>query len=426
MKPPMSTSSPSPAAVLVGVCGGIAAYKVVDVVSRLRKAGLDVRVAMTPAAQQFVTPLTFAALSGHAVLSELFPATGAQTREEAYPHLYPATGADVFLVAPATADMIAKLAQGLADDVVSTSALSLSASCLRVFCPAMNVEMWNQPVVQANVARLEGAGWLRVGPEAGELACGMEGQGRLSEPAAIEDFVRRSLAARERLAGRRVLIISGPTREHLDPVRFIGNPSSGKMGKALAEEALAEGAEVDFVTGPVADAHLPRGARLHIHSAVSAEDLLKAAQALYAGADVVVYAAAVADYRPVEYHDQKLPKRAGELTIRLEATPDVAATLNAAKRRGQVTIGFALQTEDGVRQARAKLEKKRLDGIVLNALDALGGEDGTYTFLASGNGHAGETAEWGHLSKRECARRILGEAAGLLSPKAKVPKPTSP
>jgi phosphopantothenoylcysteine decarboxylase/phosphopantothenate--cysteine ligase len=410
----MTTSSSSRGTVLVGVCGGIAAYKVVDVVSRLRKAGLEVRVAMSHAAQQFVTPLTFSAISGHAVLAALFPADSGTSREEAYPHLYPATRADVFLVAPATADMIAKLVQGLGDDTVSTSALSLPSHCLRVFCPAMNVEMWNQPVVQNNVAQLEQAGWLRVGPEAGELACGMEGQGRMSEPAAIEEFVLAALSKRTAFAGRRLLIISGPTREHLDPVRFIGNPSTGKMGKALAEEALAQGAEVDFVTGPVAENHLPRGPRLHTHPVVSADDMMKKAQSLYDGAHAVVYAAAVADYRPVEFHDKKLPKRDGELTLRLEATPDVAATLNAAKRPGQVTIGFALQTHDGVQKARAKLQKKHLDGIVLNSLDALGGETGTYTYLRADNGHAGDEAAWGLLTKRECARRILGEVAGLL------------
>jgi phosphopantothenoylcysteine decarboxylase/phosphopantothenate--cysteine ligase len=179
-----------------------------------------------------------------------------------------------------------------------------------------------------------------------------------------------------------VLIISGPTREHFDPVRYIGNPSTGKMGKALAEEALAAGAEVDFVSGPVAEDHLPRGPRLQVHRVISAQEMLEAARAVYAAADIVIYAAAVADYRPAEYHAEKLPKQAGELVLRLQATPDVSATLNAARRPGQVTIGFALQTHDGRAKAEDKLKRKGLDGIVLNGLDALGGESGNYTFIA--------------------------------------------
>jgi len=410
MKPASSTVD-SPATILVAVCGGIAAYKAVDLVSRLRKAGHTVHVVMSDAAREFVTPLTFAAISGQPVLASLFPREPQSAGEGAYPHLYPATRADVFIVVPATADMMARLAQGLGSDIVSTCALSLPATCRRLFCPAMNVEMWRQPVVQENVRALEAHGWLRIGPESGALACGMEGEGRLSEPSAIADRLQELLAGARRLAGRRVLIISGPTREHIDPVRFIGNPSTGRMGKALAEEALAAGATVEFVTGPVAREQLPAGERLRVHPVVSAADMLKAARKLYDRADLIVYAAAVADYRPVEYHAQKLPKVAGPLTLHLEATPDVAATLNARKKPGQVAIGFALQTDDGVAKAREKLKRKHLDGIVLNSLDALGGEDGTYTFLNV----SGTPAAWGQISKRACANRILEAAAAVLS-----------
>ena len=393
--------------VLVGISGGIAAYKAVDVVSRLRKEKFEVHVAMTEAAQQFVTPLTFGAVSGHPVQTQIFPAA-AEDAEALYPHLYPATRADFFLLMPATADMISHIAQGLGRDIVSTSALSLSANCRRVFCPAMNVEMWNQPIVQKNTKTLEETGWHRIGPNSGMLACGMEGEGRMAEP---EEIVRHVLQLRDqqnKFKGKRLLIISGPTREHIDPVRFIGNPSTGKMGKALAEEALAAGADVDFVTGPVADNHLPRGNHLHIHRVINADDMLAAAQAKYAAADVVIYAAAVADYKPIEFQDKKMPKKEGELTIRLTSTPDVAATLNQAKRTGQVTIGFALQTHDGEDKARAKLKKKNLDGIVLNSLDALGGESGNYSYLSAHNGQGFH--EWGKLSKRDCARHILDEA----------------
>jgi phosphopantothenoylcysteine decarboxylase/phosphopantothenate--cysteine ligase len=404
--------APRPSLVMVAVCGGIAAYKAADLVSRLRKAGHDVQVVMSDAAREFVTPLTFAAVSGHPVLTSLFPREAQTAGEGAYPHLYPATRADAFVVAPATADMMARLAQGFGSDIVSTCALSLPATCLRLFCPAMNVEMWRQPVVQENVRVLEQHGWQRIGPDSGALACGMEGEGRMAEPAAIAERLQQALAGARRLAGRRVLVISGPTREHLDPVRFIGNPSTGRMGRALAEEALASGARVDFVTGPVAREQMPAGDALRVHPVVSAEDMLKAARKLYRSADIVIYAAAVADYRPVEYHAQKLPKTSGPLVLRLEATPDVAATLNARKQAGQVTIGFALQTEDGLAKAGEKLKRKNLDGIVLNALDALGGDEGTYTFI----GATGAPAEWGRISKRECAGRILDEAVRRLSP----------
>lgn len=400
--------------VLAAICGGVAAYKAVDVVSRLRKAGLAVHVAMSDAAQEFVTPLTFGAVSGQPVLTTMFPRDPAASGDARYPHLYPSTRADLFVLMPATADIMAKIVQGVGSDLVSTCALSLPATCRRVFCPSMNVEMWNQPVVQANVRTLEERGWLRIGPDAGLLACGMEGAGRMSEPVEIADTL---LGLRERagqLAGRRVLVISGPTREHLDPVRYIGNPSTGKMGKALAEVALAAGAEVDFVSGPVAEENLPRGPRLNVRRVVSAQDMLEAAQAVYAAADVVIYAAAVADYRPAEYHAEKLPKQSGDLVLRLQATPDVAATLNAAKRPGQVTIGFALQTHDGLAKAEDKLRRKHLDGIVLNGLDALGGESGEYTFIGFDPAGSAAVATWGVLGKRACAQRILDAAQALL------------
>lgn len=407
-------AAPSSFTVLAGICGGVAAYKAIEVVSRVRKAGADVHVAMSAAAREFVTPLTFGAVSGQPVLTTLFPHQENAAGDARYPHLYPATRADLFVLMPATADIIAKVARGEGSDLISTCALSLPATCQRVFCPSMNVEMWHQPVVQENVRLLEARGWVRVGPDAGLLACGMEGAGRMSEPAEIAEVILGLRARARQLAGRRVLIISGPTREHFDPVRYIGNPSTGKMGKALAEEALTAGAEVDFVSGPVADENLPRGPRLTVRRVISAQDMLEAAQAVYPTADIVIYAAAVADYRPAEYHAEKLPKQSGELVLRLEATPDVAATLNARKRAGQVTIGFALQTHDGQAKAADKLRRKGLDGIVLNGLDALGGESGRYTFIADAAGAEPVVAPWGELSKRACAQRILDAARARL------------
>lgn len=395
--------------VLLGICGGVAAYKAVEVASGLRKAGWSVHVAMSAAAQKFVGPVTFAAVTAHPVLTEQFPDPSTHAGDALFPHLYPATRADLFVLLPATADMMAKIAHGLGDDPVSAAALSLPASCRRVFCPAMNVEMWRQPVIQENVKTLEARGWERLGPASGELACGMTGEGRMTEPAAILEAISRGAIDRADLRGRTVLVISGPTHEHFDPVRFIGNPSSGKMGRALADEARAAGARVIFVTGPVADENLPRDVELH--RATSADDLLAAARAVYEKADVVIYAAAVADYKPATFSTKKLPKKTGPLTLELVATPDVSATLNERKRPGQVCIGFALQTDDGEAKALAKLKKKRLDGIVLNALDAMGGESGAYRFIATGDK---AFADWGKLDKRSCARRILQAAASKL------------
>lgn len=400
----------SPHCILLGVCGGIAAYKAVEVASRLRKAGCNVHVAMTDAARAFVTPLTFAAVAGNPVLDRTLP-DGASAGEAAYPHLYPATRADAFVVLPATANTIAKLAHGHGADPVSTSALSLPATCIRIIAPAMNVEMWRNPAVQENVRILEARGWTRIGPDSGALACGMEGEGRMSEPHAIAELVLNQLNAPRPLAGRRVLILSGPTREHFDPVRFIGNPSTGKMGRALALAAAEAGASVDFITGPVAAENLPRSASIRIEHITSADDLLTAARAHFADADIVIYAAAVADYRPAGgAQSQKLPKQDAPLTLHLEPTPDVAATLNADKRDGQVAIGFALQTHDGPAKAAAKMKKKKFDGIVLNALDALGGDTGSYTWLSPD----AEPESWGELTKTECARRILSRARDLL------------
>ena len=400
----------SRAQVLVGVAGGIAAYKAVDLVSRLKKAGCEVHVLMTQAAQKFVAPLTFSAVAGSPAVTSVFPRETAVAGEQAYPHLYPATRAEVFVVAPATADVIARLAGGLGDDAVTTSALSLPATCRRYFAPAMNVEMWHQPVVQENVRKLEASGWIRLGPATGELACGMTGEGRMVEPADLAQRIQDDLAAPRILAGRRVLILSGPTCEYLDPVRFISNASSGRMGKALAEAAVVSGAEVQFVTGPVADANVPAGPGIRVQRVVSAEDMLAAGRAQFQTSDAIIHAAAVADYRPADRAAEKMAKQADAWALKLEATPDVAATLNRDKKSGQVAIGFALQTNDGEARAREKMTAKNFDGVVLNGPDALGGESGTYTFIEP----KVQPAVWGKLAKRECARRIMQFVAARL------------
>ena len=403
--------------VILGISGGIAAYKCVDVVSQLCRQEMAVHVAMSDAAQEFVTPLTFAAISGERVLTELFPKDPSTSKEAAYPHLYPATRADVCVIAPATADVISKLAHGVADELIPACVLSLPAHCQRLFAPAMNVEMWESEATQENVERLESKGWVCIGPNEGVLACGMHGFGRMAEPSEIVQAITDAVASREVLLNKKVLILSGPTREHLDPVRFIGNASSGKMGQALAEQAQAMGASVHMVTGPVDERRLPRGEAVQVEHIRSAEEMLKAARAAFDGADIVIYAAAVADYRPAVYCDEKGPKSAEAFELSLVPTPDIASELHLQKRPGQVTIGFALQTEVSAQDARAraegKLRAKGFDGIVLNDLDALGGEDGSYTFLRAGQGDASACESWGPMTKRACAKRILEEAVAV-------------
>ncbi len=397
--------------VLLAIGGGIAAYKAVHVASRLHQAGHATYVAMTRAAQQFVTPLTFAGVTGRRVVSDMFVPPASDDRESVYPHLYPATEADLFAVLPATANLIGKLAHGIGDDVVTTAALSLPAHCLRFYCPAMNVEMWNQPVVQENARQLDERGWQRIGPAAGRLACGTEGYGRMSEP---DEILRRLLDALQGdrpLTGKRLLILSGPTVEQIDPVRFISNHSSGRMGKALAEAAFQAGAMVEFVTGPVSEANLPRGGGITLHQVQGARDMLAAAQHHFSEVDGAIFAAAVADYTVENPLDQKLPKQAESFDLRLCPTPDIAATLAASRQPGQRCIGFALETDDGLHKAHDKCRRKHLDAIILNGADSLGAADGNFTLI-----HAdGSEEPWGRLDKATCARRLIAALAELLA-----------
>jgi phosphopantothenoylcysteine decarboxylase/phosphopantothenate--cysteine ligase len=389
--------------ILIGVCGGIAAYKVASVTSALKKSDCNVHVAMTTAAQEFVRPLTFSALSGHPVLTEAFPQTA--SGRESYPHLYPATEADAFILAPATANSIAKIANGIGDELVSTCALSLPANCHRYFCPAMNSEMWNQPSVRANVARLLELGWIQLGPAAGLLACGVVGPGRMLEPETITERVLADLRTPQLLANKRLLILSGPTREHLDPVRFISNHSSGRMGRELALAAVAAGAKVDFVTGPVSPEFLPRSRQITVHPVISADEMLAAAQA--SDAHIAIFAAAVADFKPATCHGGKLPKSSDPGQLPLAPTPDIAATI-ANSADAPLCIGFALETEDGPSKARAKVARKNLAAILLNGADAMGADSGDYTWITPATSDA-----WGRLSKSEAARRLIAHAAVL-------------
>ncbi|MCF7838713.1 MAG: bifunctional phosphopantothenoylcysteine decarboxylase/phosphopantothenate--cysteine ligase CoaBC [Candidatus Marinimicrobia bacterium] len=413
----MSTSEQPVAApaplILCGIGAGIAAYKAAEVVSLLRGRGLRVRVCMTPGAQAFVQPLTFQALTGEPVAVNMFCAPTADAREAIYPHLYPAADAAAYLVLPATADLLAKLAHGLADDLVCASALGLPPTVLKVFCPAMNHTMWTQPIVQENAARLRAAGWLQVGPADGRMACGTSGPGRLTEPDEIVRTVMAGLDAGRPLSGRRVLILSGPTREWLDPVRYLSNASSGRLGQALALTAARRGAQVEFVTGPVDPARWPVHPAVRAHPVETAEQMLTAATPLFPASDVIIFAAAVADYAPRTTAPCKQSKSPTGLTLELRPNPDLPATLCAGKQPHQVAVGFALQDTDPLPQAREKLARKGLDAIVLNSPAALNAPAADYTYLTARDS-AAET--WGLLEKTDFAARLLDRCAALLPP----------
>ncbi len=405
--------------ILVGVGGGISAYKTAELVSGLIRAGHEVTVAMTDAAAHFVTPTTFASLTRRSVLMNMFPDAGCTGGDALFPHLYPAMQADVLLIAPATADLIGRLAYGLANDVVTASAMGVASSCRRMFCPAMNSHMWAQPVVQENVRILERRGWIRIGPAAGVLACGTTGEGRMSEPADILRAIQGSeTESTSPLAGQRVLILSGPTREHLDPVRYIGNASSGRMGLALADEAARRGAHVRLITGPVDPARLPQDPSIEIVPVISAADMLAEARHSARTAQVIIHAAAVADFRPIRTLDDKTPKSDQPFVLTLEPTPDIASELAAQRPAGQISIGFALESGDGRPRAEDKMRRKRFDLVVLNGPPSMGADRAEFHAL----GPDGVWQSWGELDKTQCARKLLDFAERQIHPST----PTSP
>jgi len=371
--------------VVVAVGGGIAAYKACEVVRLVVKGGGTARVAMTPAATRFVQPLTFQALSGGPVLTDLFdPAF-----ELTYGHLSLARAADLVVVAPATADLIARLRAGMADDAVTTTLVA--ATCPVLLAPAMNTRMWRNPAVQENLEALRERGWHVVGPVSGDLADGDVGEGRLAEPEDIALAASRLLGNLD-LAGRRVLVTAGPTREHIDPVRFVSNPSSGKMGYAVARVAARRGASVVLVSGPTALEDPPVAKVVRVETA---EQMARAVEAESDGVDLFVAAAAVSDYRPRESAPRKKKKGEGDETLVLARTPDILASLGeryAGRKDAPVLVGFAAETDDVISNAREKLKKKRCDLVVANKVGGAGagfGSDSNRVALVS----AAELAE---------------------------------
>jgi len=352
--------------ILLGVTGGIAVYKVCTLASHLTQMGAEVDVVMTEAATRFVSPLTFEALTGRPVYTDLWHTGGAGLPTH-IAHVGLAHAADLLVIAPATANTMAKLAGGLADNLLST--LALAATCPVLLAPAMDAGMWSHPATQANVATLRARGVHFAGPVRGRMASGLEGEGRMMEPEEILGHIRWVLGRQGPLAGRKVVVTAGPTREFLDPVRFISNPSSGKQGFALAQAALDRGAEVTLITGPVS---LPTPVGARRVDVTTVQQMLDAVLEDAADADALLMAAAVGDYRPATVSEHKIKKTA-DLTLRLERTPDILAAVarqRADTGRPRVVVGFAAESQDLLENARAKLEAKRLDLIVANDITA--------------------------------------------------------
>jgi phosphopantothenoylcysteine decarboxylase/phosphopantothenate--cysteine ligase len=398
--------------VTVGVTGGIAAYKAAELVRALQRQAVDVHVVMTEAACRFVQPLTFAALSGHKVITSLWDEAG--TAEGAYDssieHIGEAQSTDALVVAPATANTLAKFAHGLADDFLTTLYLATMTPVL--VAPAMNVNMWEHPATRENLEILRQRGVRVIEPGTGELACGMIGAGRMAEPEAIADAVLNSLGRRHDLAGEVVLVTAGGTREALDPVRFLGNRSSGKMGYALAEAAQSRGARVILITGPTS---LYPPSQCDVVKVTSAEEMRQAVLDRMKEATLVIKAAAVADYRPLNVSDQKL-KRTGPLTLELAPTEDILAEVVRRRGPGQLIVGFAAETENRMENGRAKLLRKGADAIVVN--DVSGNQVGIDSDFNAATFLTASTAiELPAMPKRKLADRVLDEIVALRRPK---------
>jgi phosphopantothenoylcysteine decarboxylase/phosphopantothenate--cysteine ligase len=397
---------------ILGVGGGIAAYKACELTRRLSDAGADVHVVLTESAQQFVTPMSFQALSQNAVHTDLF----SLTQESEMNHIKLADEADALVIAPATADILAKMAHGMAGDLLTTLVLVTRAPIF--FAPSMNVNMWEKEIVQQNVGTLVARGFHLIEPEEGYLACGWEGKGRLAEVetilGALQGFSAspRKAAKKKSLQDKKVLINAGPTREYLDPVRFISNPSSGKMGFALAEEAARRGADVTLVAGPV---NLPTPPGVRRIDVVSAAEMLAACAQAFPRADIFIAAAAVGDYAPVAPTRQKIKKTGQALRLELKPASDILKTLAEKKKKGQIVVGFAAETENLREHALKKLREKNLDAVIANDVSkkdrGFSSEKNSVLFID----RRGRTESTPLLPKSEIAARIWDRVEKLSS-----------
>lgn len=389
--------------VLLGVTGGIAAYKACALTSMLVKLHANVEVILTANATQFVSPMTFEQLSGNRAITNTFDRNFSFN----VAHISLAEKADVVLIAPATANVCAKLAHGIADDMLTTTVLA--CRCPKLIAPAMNTNMYDNPVTQDNLEALRRYGWNVIEPASGRLACGSVGKGKLPEPETLAEYVLHEIACEKDYAGKKVLVTAGPTQEAIDPVRYLTNHSSGKMGYAIARAAAMRGADVTLVSGPTA---LEAPAFVRVVPVVSAADMFDAATQYASEADYVFKAAAVADYTPAEYADEKRKKQDGDLSIPLVRTQDILAHLGANRRPGQVICGFSMETENLMENSRAKLAKKNVDMICANSLKVEGagfGVDTNVITLITAN----DTTELPLQSKESAAHAILDKALTL-------------
>ena len=385
--------------VILGITGGIAAYKMANVASGLRKAGANVHVIMTKNATEFITPLTFETLTNNRCIVDTFD----RNFQYDVAHISLAKAADLILIAPATANVIAKLAHGQADDMLTTTVLA--ARCKKLVAPAMNTAMLENPITQDNLKTLAHYGFGIIQPAVGLLACKDVGSGKLPEPEVLLDEIARELAREKDLAGVHVTVTAGPTQESLDPVRFLTNHSSGKMGYAIAREAMLRGAEVTLISGPVALKPVPGVKLVNI---ITAQDMLEAVQAALPQTDILIKAAAVADYRPATVADEKLKKKDGELSIPLERTADILAWVSENRHEGLFVCGFSMETENMLENSRGKLIKKGLDMIVANNLKTQGAGFGVETNVVTLITRD-EIKELPLMGKDEVAGKLLDE-----------------
>ena len=389
--------------VLLGVTGGIAAYKAAALASSLVKLHADVEVIMTENATKFVTPLTFEQLTGNRTVTDTFDRNFVHQVE----HISLAQKADLVIIAPATANVCAKLAHGLADDMLTTTVLA--CRCPKLIAPAMNTNMYENPVTQDNLEILRKYGWQVIDPASGRLACGAVGAGKLPEPETLVWHILRAIGMPHDLEGKKVLVTAGPTQEALDPVRYLTNHSTGKMGQAIAKMAMLRGAEVTLICGPTNLQKLPFVTTVDV---VSAKDMFEAVAARCEEADYIFKAAAVADYTPASYADDKIKKKDGDMSIPLERTQDILKYLGQHRRENQVICGFSMETRDLIENSRAKLEKKNVDMICANNLKVDGAGFGVDTNVITLITKA-DTLELPLQSKESAANAILDKAISL-------------
>lgn len=390
--------------ILIGVCGGISAYKVCDLVSRLKKKEANINIIMTRASTNFINPLTFQSLSLNKVVSDMFDKPSYLEID----HISLAKKADIFVIAPATANIMGKIANGIADDMLSTTIMATKAPVVLV--PAMNSNMYENPILQDNISLLKNYGYIFIDPVDGRLACGDIGKGKMAEPEFIEKFITSFLTSSSELKGKKIIVTAGPTKEPIDPVRFISNHSTGKMGYAIAEKAANRGADVYLISGPT-NLEMPIG--VNLINVVSAKEMYNAIMSHYYNADVVIKSAAVSDYKPSEISSQKIKKEDEDLLIKLEKNPDILYELGKIKEN-KILIGFAMETQNLIENAKEKIKKKNLDFIVANDLNQEGAGfafDTNIVKIIDKNGHVENISK---MAKIDLADIIIDRVIMLL------------